>query len=67
MLGLERDSVSPVYLKRRKNWVFASSLDWPGWCRRGKGDIAAIDALKSYCPASPARSGSQQHWKGTLL
>jgi hypothetical protein len=28
--------------------VFAAALDWPGWCRRGKGDEAAIEALLEY-------------------
>jgi hypothetical protein len=28
--------------------VFAAALDWPGWCRRGKGEEAAIDTLLEY-------------------
>jgi hypothetical protein len=28
--------------------VFASALDWPGWCRRGQGDEAAIGVLLDY-------------------
>lgn len=31
-----------------KTWVFASALDWPGWCRRGKGEHAALDVLLDY-------------------
>ena len=28
--------------------VFASALDWPGWCRSGKTDDAALEALAAY-------------------
>jgi hypothetical protein len=37
-----------VSLEVGKTWVFASALDWPGWCRRGKGEQAALDALAAY-------------------
>ncbi|HVQ87449.1 MAG TPA: hypothetical protein VMT88_04625 [Actinomycetes bacterium] len=37
-----------VCLELGKTWVFASALDWPGWCRRGKGEEAAIDELLEY-------------------
>lgn len=30
--------------------VFATALDWPGWCRGGKGEAAALDALLAYAP-----------------
>lgn len=26
----------------------ASALDWPGWCRAGKDERAALEALASY-------------------
>ena len=29
-------------------WVFAPALDWPGWCRRGKGKEAALHTLLEY-------------------
>lgn len=29
-------------------WVFASAVDWPGWCRRGKGAEAALQTLLAY-------------------
>lgn len=38
----------PVYLELGRSWTFACALDWPGWCRRGKGEQAALEALKSY-------------------
>jgi hypothetical protein len=28
--------------------VFASALDWPGWCRSGKSEQLAIEALAAY-------------------
>ncbi|GAB3589890.1 hypothetical protein GCM10027446_03410 [Angustibacter peucedani] len=38
-----------VVLERGRTWTFASAVDWPGWCRRGKnrdgGDEAALEAL----------------------
>lgn len=37
-----------VALEVGKSWVFAIALDWPGWCRRGKGEHAALDALLDY-------------------
>ncbi|HEX2193331.1 MAG TPA: hypothetical protein VHH09_09065 [Acidimicrobiales bacterium] len=30
--------------------MFACSLDWPGWCRSGKTDEAALEALAAYAP-----------------
>ncbi len=37
-----------VALELGKTWVFATALDWPGWCRRGKGEEAALQALDDY-------------------
>ena len=30
--------------------VFACALDWPGWCRSGKTEQAALEALAQYAP-----------------
>jgi hypothetical protein len=30
--------------------VFASALDWPGWCRSGRTEEAALEALAEYAP-----------------
>lgn len=30
--------------------VFASAVDWPGWCRPGKNEELALEALASYAP-----------------
>lgn len=37
-----------MYLEIGRTWVFAAALDWPGWCRRGKGEQAALDVLADY-------------------
>jgi hypothetical protein len=39
-----------VYFEAGKSRVFACSLDWPGWCRRGKTEQDALDALTEYAP-----------------
>lgn len=43
-----QSSTTRIYLEEGKTWVFAAALDWPGWCRRGKGEQAAIDTLFDY-------------------
>jgi hypothetical protein len=37
-----------VYLERGSTKVFACAADWPGWCRSGKGDDAALETLAAY-------------------
>ena len=39
-----------IYLESGKSWTFACAVDWPGWCRRGKGEEDAIDTLLDYRP-----------------
>ena len=34
-----------VYLELGSKRVFACSLDWPGWCRAGRDEEAALEAL----------------------
>lgn len=41
-------ATSRVYIERGTTWVFAVSLDWPGWCRRAKSPDLAIEALDEY-------------------
>jgi hypothetical protein len=41
-------AVVRVGLEIGAKWVFASALDWPGWCRRGKGEHAVLDVLLDY-------------------
>ena len=37
-----------VYLEVGPKKVFASAVDWPGWCRGGKPEEAALEALAAY-------------------
>ena len=37
-----------VYLEVGERSVFAVSLDWPGWCRRAKTSVDALEALDAY-------------------
>jgi hypothetical protein len=37
-----------VLLESGRSKTFASALDWPGWCRWGKGDEGALDTLEEY-------------------
>jgi hypothetical protein len=39
-----------VYLEVGGKRTFASAADWPGWCRPGKGEEAALEALAAYAP-----------------
>lgn len=39
-----------VYVELGQKRVFACALDWPGWCRSGKAEDAALEALAAYAP-----------------
>ncbi|MGD8626752.1 MAG: hypothetical protein PVJ34_19600 [Anaerolineae bacterium] len=39
-----------IYLEIGKKRVFAGAIQWPGWCRRGKDEASAIQALFDYGP-----------------
>ena len=39
-----------VYLEVGSRRTFAAALDWPGWCRIGREETAAIQALFDYGP-----------------
>jgi hypothetical protein len=39
-----------VYLEVGAKRVFASAADWPGWCRSGKDEEAALANLAAYTP-----------------
>ncbi len=36
---------TPVYLERGAKHVFVGAVEWPGWCRSGKTDQSALQAL----------------------
>jgi hypothetical protein len=46
----EDDRVTEVYLEIGKKKVFACALDWPGWCRAGRDEQAALSALRAAAP-----------------
>ena len=35
----------PTYLETGAKRTFAGALDWPGWCRAGRDEAAAVEAL----------------------
>lgn len=39
-----------VYLETGQTRTFAAALEWPGWCRSGRGDEAALQTLFDYAP-----------------
>ena len=39
-----------VYIEAGAKRCFASAADWPGWCRAGKTEPAALEALAAYAP-----------------
>ena len=38
----------PVYLEVTRKRTFAGAIEWPGWCRSGKTESDALDALVAY-------------------
>jgi hypothetical protein len=47
----------PVALEVGKARTFATALDWPGWCRSGKSEDLAIEALMAHAPRYQAVVG----------
>ena len=41
-------ATTPVFLEVGSKKVFACSLEWPGWCRSGRSEQAALEALAAY-------------------
>lgn len=39
-----------IYLEIGQKRTFAGAIDWPGWCRSGKDESTALEALYSYGP-----------------
>lgn len=42
------EQAARIYIETGKTWSFAVAVDWPGWCRRGKGPEPAVEALAAY-------------------
>jgi len=40
----------PVYIESGAKKVFACAIDFPGWCRSGRDEQAALGALADYAP-----------------
>jgi len=43
-------SIHAIYLEVGEKKTFACSLQWPGWCRSGKTETAAVQALVETAP-----------------
>jgi hypothetical protein len=43
-------TTTPVYVESGHKRTFACAYDWPGWCRSGKDELAALEALVAYAP-----------------
>ncbi len=39
-----------VYTEAGEKRTFAGAIEWPGWCRSGKGEQGALEALLTYGP-----------------
>jgi hypothetical protein len=39
-----------IYLEIGSKRMFAGALDWPGWCRSGRDEESALQALLDYAP-----------------
>jgi len=42
--------MTDVYIEEGSRRVFACSVEWPGWCRAGKNEEAALEALTTSAP-----------------
>lgn len=55
--GLSCPPTVEVALEIGKRRVFASAVAWPGWCRQGRTEAEALEALWSMAPAYEALVG----------
>jgi len=49
-MGAAGIAETPVYLESGSRRTFAGAIDWPGWCRSGRDEASALEALLSYGP-----------------
>jgi hypothetical protein len=49
--------VTDVYTEAGKRVVFACAIQWPGWCRKGRSEEAALAELAAYAPRYAAVAG----------
>jgi len=45
-----RSNPLAVYVEAGKRYTVAGALEWPGWCRGGRSEEAALRALIEYGP-----------------
>src|SRR5918999_2078845 len=50
-----------VYLEIGDKRTFAGAIDWPGWCRSGRTEEAALEALAAYAPRYAQVVGRTRH------
>src|SRR5712691_9655500 len=48
-----------VYLEVGRKRAFAGALDWPGWCRSGRNEEAALEALAAFGPRYAKAMGAR--------
>jgi hypothetical protein len=48
---MARSNKIDVYLEAGQKRTFAGALAWPGWCRNGRDETSALQALFDYGPA----------------
>jgi len=39
-----------IFIEAGSKRTFAGGIDWPGWCRSGRDEAAALEALRAYAP-----------------
>src|SRR3954471_23836881 len=44
----DKPAMTKVYIERGNKRVFACCYDWPGWCRGGQDEAAALETLAQY-------------------
>ncbi|MFI6510447.1 hypothetical protein ACIBCT_22820 [Streptosporangium sp. NPDC050855] len=54
-----------VYLEIGPKKVFACSVEWPGWCRIGRSEEEALEALATYA-RSDAPTGTMRRLQPVL-
>jgi hypothetical protein len=50
MMVAKHEAPTAIYLEVGQRVTIAGALDWPGWCRRGRDEAAALAALVDYGP-----------------
>ena len=51
-------SSEPVYVEVGRTRAFAGGIDWPGWCRSGRDEAAALATLVAFGPRYAAAVGT---------